>query len=196
MKNIIFDLGGVILKGTPKDMFKNENEKLLSFFENSDDLDLGNITLEEKFNNCNFSEELIKEYKERLTKYYEFREINLDLINLIKKLKKNGYMIYILSDNNKETYDYCKELNIFSDIDGWVVSCEYHTMKKDKILFDIFLKKYDLDPKECYFIDDKESNVLIAKEYGIKGYVFDENKDISLLYNDMKDNGIILRWIN
>lgn len=148
------------------------------------------MTLEEKFNKCNFSDEIRNSYKVFLTHYYEYRKINMDLINLINKLKENNYNVYILSNNNKECYEYYKKQVIFSNIDGWVVSCDYGALKDDGKLFDIFLNKYNLNPRECYFIDDKISNILEANKFGIKGYVFDENKDINGLYNDMINNDI------
>ena len=198
IKNIIFDLGGVILKETPISILKDRNinndiyNELEKFFLNGTDLDLGKIALEEKFNNCNFKEEIKSKYKDLLINYYKYRTINMKLINLIDSLKRNNYNIYILSDNNREAYEYYKNNPLFKNINGFVISCEYHTLKKDGVLFEKLLEKYNLNPKECYFIDDNKINLETAKKYNLKTYLFNEKDDINLLYNDMRKNKITI----
>ena len=196
MKNIIFDLGSVLIKNRAisvldkLDIDDNTYNELQRFFNDYLELDLGNISLEEKYNNCNFSNEINNKYKDYILHYYEYREYNMELIDIINKLKNNNYNVYVLSDNNQESFDYYKKNALFKNIDGWTASCEHGAIKEDGKLFEVFLNKYKLDPKECYLIDDKETNIIEANKYGIKGFIFDENKDISLLINDMKDNGI------
>ncbi len=196
IKNIIFDLGGVILKGEPISVLKNIKvddktyNNLKIYFDDWKDLNLGNESLEEKFNKCSFPKEIEKEYKNILLNYYKYREFNKDLINLINKLKDNNYNVYILSDNSKECLEYYKNHKIFKNIDGWVLSCEYNTCKCDGKLFDIIIKKFNLNPSESYFIDNSIDNIKESIKHGIKGYVFNEEEDINKLYNDMRDNDI------
>lgn len=191
MKNIIFDLGGVILKGASFSVLDGIDiddgiyTELRKFFDNWDDLDLGEKTLLEKYNELNFSSDL---YKDRLVNYFLYREFNTDLINLLSELKSKKYNIYVLSDNNVDAYDFYRNNKLFKDVDGWIVSCDYHSLKRDGLLFDILLDKYNLDPSECYFIDDRIVNVNEAKKHNIKGFVFDD--DVDLLYEDMRNNGI------
>ena len=198
MKNIIFDLGGVILKGTPLSILNklninsNDYEELKRFFYDWKKLDLGIESLENKFNSCNYSNYIIVNYKNILINYYKLRDINYELIELIKILKNNNYKVYILSDNNKESDSYYRKLELFNNIDGWILSCNYQKLKKDGLLFEILLNKYNLNPSECYFIDNTKENILIAYKYGIKGYLFNENDDINNLYNDMYNNEIKL----
>lgn len=196
MKNIIFDLGGVILKDKPSSILdsfnidKRTHNKLKIFFSDWKKLNLGEETLEDKYNHCNFPKEYDDLYKSKLINYYKYREIDNRLIDCIKKLKKNGYNIYVLSNNNRECFEYRRNSLVFEDIDGWTLSCEYHTSKGEGQLFDIFIKKFNLNPSECYFIDDKMSNIEEAKKHGIKGTTFTTSEDINKLYNDMRNNGI------
>ena len=191
MKNIIFDLGGVILKDKPISVLNNidiDNDvynELKLFFDNWDDLDLGEKSLLEKYNEFNFSTDL---YKDRLVNYFLYRDFNMDLISLLGVLKSKNYNLYVLSDNNFDAYDFYKSNDLFKDIDGWVMSCDYHTLKKDGVLFDILIDKFSLNPSECYFIDDRKVNIDEAFKRNIKGFVF--NNDIELLYEDMRSNGI------
>lgn len=191
MKNIIFDLGGVILEGKASSVLdklnlnNEEYNSLLEFFNDWKNLDIDKETIEDKFNSYNFNQEIINKYKDKLLKYYELRNINIELINLIKELKRN-YKVYILSDNNKEASIYYK--NLFNDLDGYVFSYEYKTIKKEGKLFDIFLNKYNLNPKDCYFIDDNIENIVIAQEKGINTYQYTNNEN---LIKYLKDNNII-----
>ena len=195
MKNALFDLGGVLLTEKPISILKKINissddyNQIITFFKDWDKLDLGEQTLEEKFIECNFSEDTISKYKDILLKYYEIRDINTELIELIKRLKQNGYKVYILSDNNMESYIYYKNLELFSNIDGWTLSCEHNAVKEDGKLFEIIIDKFNLIPEESYFIDDKQLNIDLANKYSMKGYKFDEKEDIENLYNDMRKNG-------
>ena len=195
MKNIIFDIGGVLAIGESYTVLDNLNldsstyNNLKRFFENCEELDLGNITLEEKYEKCDFDKKL-EVYKDYIINYFKHRKLNTELFDLINKLKKNNYSVYILSDNNKEVYNYYKNHELFKNIDGWVVSCDYGTIKKDGKLFGIFLNKFNLNPKDCYFIDDNIINIREASKHGIKGYTFNNNENIDRLYSDMRNNGI------
>ena len=196
MKNIVFDLGEVILKDKPISILNDLNidedtyNRLKIFFDDWKKLDLGEETLEDKYKQCNFSKEYDNLYKDTLVNYYKYRKIDMRLINCINKLKSNGYNIYILSDNNRECFEYYKKNTIFQNIDGWTLSCDYHTSKSDGNLFDIFIKSFNLNPSECYFIDDKLSIIEEAKKYGIKGNTFNNDEDINKLYSDMRNNDI------
>ena len=180
MKNIIFDLGGVILLGKAKDVIDklnvNEDEynELIDFFSNWNDMDTTDTSIEEKFNSYNFSDSIKSKYKDKLLKYYELRDVNKNLINLIKELKKNN-RVYILSDNNKDASNYYKTIDGLNDLDGYVFSYEYKTIKKDGKLFDILLEKYNLNPSDCYFIDDTKENIEVANSKGINGILYEEN---------------------
>ena len=190
--NIIFDLNGVLLLGKAKSVLdklnlkEEEYNELIKFFDNWNDMDTTDTSIEEKFNSYNFSLDIKNKYKDKLLKYYELRDFNKNLLNLIKELKKNNNKVYILSDNNKDASLYYK--SILNDLDGYVFSYEYKTIKKDGKLFDIFLEKYNLDPKTCYFIDDTIENIKVAESYGMNGILYeDDNKII----NYFKERGII-----
>ena len=192
MKNIVFDLGGVVLKDSASsvltDVAPEIFEQLKIFFCDWDEMDLGMERLIDKYNKCNFPAEIDLLYKEKMIHYYLYREINMDLIKLMGLLKEKNYGVYVLSDNNYDASLYYQSSDLFKNVDGWVMSCDYHTLKKDGILFDIFIDKYKLDPNECYFIDDKKGNIEEAKKHNIYGFVF--NGDLDLLYKDMRNNYI------
>ena len=181
MKNVIFDLGGVILKGKVSSILDKYNiddvtkNELIKFFNSCNELDYGLSTIKEKYENYNFSIKIDSKYKDIIINYYKYRDINMELIKYINVLHDNNYKLYILSDNNKEAIDYYKENELFKCFDGWVASCDYHTIKKEGKLFNILLDKYKLKPEECYFVDDKSINIEVANLHGINGFIFNNN---------------------
>ena len=116
IKNIIFDLGNVLLYGNPVDIVDNlivseSNKDVIksTFFSNWEKLDIGKESLVDHFNNCQFSTQIDEDTKEKLINYYKYRPLNNDILNIMKSLKDNNYKIYILSYNNIDTYNYLKE---------------------------------------------------------------------------------------
>ena len=179
IKNIVFDLGNVILKDNPNiilntlniDENKIENiEKV--FFTNWESLDLGDITIKQHFQNCKFNFELDEKIKEKLIHYYKYRPFNQEITELIKQLKDERYGVYILSNNNLDTKNYLMELAFWNNIDGAIFSCDYKITKPDLEIYKVLFKKYNLTPEECFFIDNEKQNIEAGKSLGMNGFVF------------------------
>lgn len=200
IKNIIFDLGNVILKDSPSIVLKNLKELDKScliikrkFFDNWNELDLGNETLEEHLNNCELDFPINESIKEILLNYYKYRPFNNEVIELMNNLKNNKYNIFILSNNNKEAYEYLIKLPVFKSVDGWVVSCDYHILKPNKELYIKLFENFNIKPEECFFIDDKETNINVARTLGMKGFTLDiKNQGLDKLIENLKENNIVL----
>ena len=202
IKNIIFDVGNVIWKGNSKSIINyikinslDDKEKIATFFEGFRKLDLGEETIEEhyerwkKINNLNSIYD--EKYKNQLIKYYEHREFNTEIINLINKLKENNYKIYVLSNNNKKAMDYLKKCEETKNIDGWVISYEYKLVKPDENFYKILFNKYNLKPEECFLVDDKEKNIKAGNNLRMNGHVLDyENNKAEKLIEDLRLKGV------
>ena len=140
IKNIIFDIGGVILKWDLDEMLdyfaNNEEEKIFirdNIFYTQEwaiggEIDIGYITqydfvkrIQKKTNHIN--DKLVENF---ILGYYKLLKIKEEVIKLIKDLKERGYSVYILSNIN----DYIVEkanLNSFLDIvDGYILSYQVH----------------------------------------------------------------------
>ena len=184
LKNIVFDLGNVILQDYPAIVLKNAsisdedyNKIKSTFFSNWSELDLGNETLKQHLDNCKLDISIDENLRELIINDYKYRPFNNEVIDLMNSLKSNGYNIFILSNNNKEAYEYLRNLSIFESVDGWIMSCDYHIVKPDKRLYIKLFETYNLKPEECFFIDDTESNILTAETLGMKGFTFDINNN-------------------
>lgn len=203
IKNIVFDVGNIILEGTPKNSLKYVNlsdedkETISTVIFNEEkwiDLDLGLYDFNSYFESVKteLPTNLQIFAKDVLFKSHEYRKFNVEIIELIKKLS-NQYSIYILSNNNFDTYEYLKSTELNKYISGWCISAEYNEIKPNKKIYEIFFETNNLIPSECYFIDDKFDNIETGKYYGMNGFVLDwkENQYVDLI-NDMKKNDIIV----
>lgn len=182
IKNIIFDLGNVIIN-------YNQDKIISNFTDNKDEsqfikekifnspewklLDLGEITndeaikeIQKKSNKKYFN--LIDRF---LHKWYKVQPINKDVVELAKKLKSNNYNIYVLSNLHQETYEYFKNIDFFGICDGIIISANEKMKKPDEKIFKLLLEKYDLKPEECLFIDDDDTGKSFdtANKIGICG---------------------------
>lgn len=183
MKNIIFDMGNVLLTYDPevclKKIVEKEEDRVLirrELFEGPEWVqgDLGHITDEERFNGVS------KRVPERLHEELRRCTVEWDMCmypvpqarEFCSYLKKRGFGIYVLSNASSSFYNYFPRFAPFDYFDGIVVSCDVHIIKPDIRIYQHLLKKYNLRADESFFIDDVEANIEGARKAGIDGAVF------------------------
>ena len=182
IKNIIFDLGNVIINYNQKQIINNFTEKeeeikyIYNEIFNSPEwtlMDLGNITNDEAIEIINKRngfkyEKLTQNF---LREWYKKQPINRDIVELAKRLKERGYNLYVLSNMANLTYEYFKNDEFFALCTGIVISAHEHIKKPDEKVYKLLLERYNLIAEECLFIDDDDSgrNYQTANRIGIKG---------------------------
>lgn len=183
IKNIIFDIGNVILQFDVEEIISNftrkESEKqfIINNIINSPEwlqyslIDTGFISreqaieiVEDRTNHIN--DELIEKFWYR---YNDYSFINDNVIDIIKELKEKDYKIYLLSNINSHTYNHIKDNKLFNLVDGYVFSYIEHQVKPYVGIYNTLLERYKLIPQECLFIDDNIKNIKTANELGIQG---------------------------
>ena len=183
IKNIIFDIGNVILQFDIKEVIPNftkkESEKqfIINNIINSPEwlqyslIDTGFISreqaieiVEDRTNHIN--DELIEKFWYR---YNDYSFINDNVIDIKKELKEKDYKIYLLSNINSHTYNHIKDNKLFNLVDGYVFSYIEHQVKPYVGIYNTLLERYKLIPQECLFIDDNIKNIKTANELGIQG---------------------------
>lgn len=193
IKNFIFDLGNVVVDFNPEKII----EKCTPFSKGSFDFeilkenifgdkvllwDAGLISTQEiKRLTCN---DLIGINKAYLVPYcldvfdlwYETLEIDYKMLKLIEKLHLQGYKCYALSNTSEYFYEIKQKLRNY--FNGIMLSCEEELLKPSYGIYKRLLYVFDLNPEECFFIDDKEENVLAAKKFNIDGHVFAGYSDL------------------
>ena len=180
-KNIIFDLGGVMVDFDPKtylvDRFCNaEIEEQVSqlTFESEEWklLDAGLITRSEA------NLRMLARAKE-YGRAFEVQGVLDDWLHilrprrrmqeLVRRLKNHGYSVYYLSNIPEDVLALLKERGVLDRFDGGVASCEVHINKPDPRIYQALLDQYGLKASECVFIDDNLANVQAAFTLGFVG---------------------------
>lgn len=194
IKNIIFDIGGVLLDYNPKTYLdklniKESDRNILNdvIFHNQRWKDClnGFIT------NSELLEYLVKEnqkYKSEIEQILSKENLKYmlppkqEMIEYYKSLKQKGYKIYLCSNITKDTYNYIKDnFEIVQMADGGVFSCFENISKPNVEIYQKLIGKYNLDIEKSILIDDTKRNIISAKNIGLKGILFNKIEDIRKL---------------
>ena len=177
-KNIIFDLGGVMVDFDPKtylvDRFCNaEVEEQVSqlTFESEEWklLDAGLITRSEaNLRMLARAKEYGRAFEVQgvLDDWMHILRPRRRMQELVRKLKSRGYCVYYLSNIPEDVLDFLTERDLKGLFDGGVASCEVHINKPDPRIYKALLAKYQLKAGESVFIDDRLENVQAAFRLG------------------------------
>ncbi len=180
-KNIIFDLGGVMVDFDPRsylvDRFCNAEveEKVAQLTFDSEEwkqLDAGLITRTEanlkmlaraREYGCAF------EVQGVLDDWMHILRPRRRMHGLVQTLKSKGYCVYYLSNIPEDVLALLTERDLKGLFDGGVASCEVHINKPDPKIYQALLEKYHLKAGESIFIDDRLENVQAAFRLGFAG---------------------------
>lgn len=90
-------------------------------------------------------------------------------VDFVRQCKKEGYKVYILSNWDPESFPLLvqKDPAFFDLFDGIVVSGNCGYVKPDRQIYKYLLATYQLEPNNCFFIDDVIQNVQAARASGI-----------------------------
>lgn len=185
IKNIILDVGGILF-----DDSKDNIEKILG-----KDCDyIYKTAYGKEFKKCLLGKLSIQEYIKSLKNEKDFNDIKyiLEKDNLkksypliennfefIKKLKKDGYKLFLLTNITEDSYNYINSIiNINDMFDGGIYSYQEHLIKPNPEIYELIIKRFNLNKNETIFFDDKEKNVKAANETGLKSIVFTSLQDI------------------
>ncbi|MBS0236068.1 MAG: HAD family phosphatase [Proteobacteria bacterium] len=180
IKNVVFDIGGVLVRWEPleliKKIFPQANPK--EFYQQMRpiwlDLNLGKLTIEEAIRQYEASLGLPKDKLLALMDECIKDQTPLDgSIALLQKLNSSGLNLFAITDNIREIMDYHREVSefpkYFKDI---VVSADIGVLKPDSRIYQHLIDKQHLNPAECVFIDDTLANVEGAIAVGMHAFQF------------------------
>lgn len=185
IKNVIFDIGNVLIDFCWKRAFDNMNlepeiwERLRKATVGNqawNEFDRGILSEEEILDwfirNDPEIESVIRDFMEN--HYSEIIEKFDYANNWVRTLKEHGFKIYFLSNFSRKGFEvFDEELNFVKDGDGAIISYEVNQIKPDRDIYESLLDTYKLNPKECVFIDDTEPNLVTAREFGINTIHFE-----------------------
>lgn len=190
-RNIVFDIGGVVVNYNPKDyladrFFNERTEKKLydAVFASEEWrlLDRGDIMWEEVFPifmQRGDDKGVAFEMQTLLEEWTEMLTTRKATVAMMKLLKKKGFDLYYLSNISENVLDLLARRGFWKLFNGGVASFEVHINKPDPRIFEALLDKYYLDPAETLFTDDHKVNALAAFELGMTGIQFTNVKDLA-----------------
>jgi FMN phosphatase YigB (HAD superfamily) len=190
IKNIVFDLGNVLISFRPSDYLERKKypreirETILEDIFRGPEwhlLDSGDIVTGEAIDMIAKRSSLKREeiafiFNKRTDIMFPL-ELNT---RLLPELKKQGYRLFYLSNFPIDIFDEVKnDYYFFRHFEGGIISSEVKCSKPDIKMFRIFLERYNLSAKECLYIDDIEINVKAAVSVGMNGFATSGSDDIS-----------------
>lgn len=204
IKNIIFDLGGVIINlDINKTIYefnqlsKKPFESIYTQLQQStifDEFDKGTISELDFFN------ELQRHLDTTITQeklLFAWNAMLLDFpihrLELLQQLKPY-YRLFLLSNTNethitafeKSLYQAHQYKNLDPFFEKAYYSCRMGMRKPNEDIFEFVLSDNNLKATETVFIDDTIHHVNGAKKTGINAHLLEKEKDISSLIKELK----------
>lgn len=179
-KNVVFDFGNVLIKWQPELLAKRlfsdpeEIQYVLNVVWSSD----WNARLDRGESFQALAQERMKEYPEYREAISAYVNDWFDMVpgevpgmlEFVRFLKADGYhRIYGLSNFSNETLPTARErFEVLREIDDYVISAECGYIKPQPEIYLYFLKKFQLEPEDCVFIDDSKINLDMAERFGFE----------------------------
>ena len=199
IKNIVFDLGGVLvdldfkaaINGLQKAGFANVKEQLQTLHQGGifQKFELGEMSADE-FRTAIRENSTVTLTDEEIDALWNamLLEIPREKLELILDLR-GKYMVYLLSNTNSIHWDYvCKNafnyrgFRVNDYFEETFLSYEMHLAKPNKAIFEKVLHDANLLPEETLFIDDSEANCKAAEEVGIHAHHYHIGDDLSKVF--------------
>lgn len=181
---VVFDLGGVLIDWNPeylyREIFPDESERRwflsnITTLDWNEEQDAGR-TLQEG------TEYLVRkfpEHEKNIRVFYDRWKEMLggpihETVEIFRHLKEvSKVRLYALTNWSAETFPVALELYEFLHwFDGRLVSGAEKIRKPSPEIYQLLIKRFDIDPKTAVYVDDNLRNVLPARELGFYGIHF------------------------
>ena len=106
----------------------------------------------------------------------------------LRDLKQRGFHVYILSNYGSCSFALNSPRYSFLPLaDGKLISYEVQLLKPEPEIYRCLCERFGLKPEECVFIDDVPANVEGARGLGFAGIVFTGYEDASAQLDSILD---------
>lgn len=188
VRNVIFDVGGVLVEWNPKKILGNfyADESLRALLQNSmfthpewRALDRGDLSEVDLI--ANVSDRTGRPTAEIAALLDAMRASLLPkpaTVALLRALHRMGVPLYCLSNMPLSVYAFLRVRHDFWNLfRGIVISGEVKMVKPEPEIFDFLLARFALLPEETVFVDDMEINVEAAAGAGMHTIRFTDAAD-------------------
>ena len=175
----LFDLGGVFFDWDPKFFYTKiiSDKDEMDFFLTKVCNDEWNLAQDSGRTIEDGEKDIIRKFPqyENLIKLYYPNHRKMikgtfqPSIDILKKLKQDSYECFVLSNWSSETFvDIPKEFKFMNNFDGLLISGEDKLVKPDPKIYLLAIDRFNLDPQNTVFVDDKLININAAIKLGFK----------------------------
>jgi len=188
-KTVVFDFGGVLIDWDRRYLYRKvfEKEAEMKFFlENVCSLSWNNLQDEGIPFTVTIPELQMKypEYYDQIA-IYETRWAEMvggpitGTVEILKEIQAKNIPAYGLTNWGADTFPIVyNQFEFLRKLDGIVVSGDEKVVKPFPEIYNILIKRYNIDPESCIFIDDNYQNIQSAKEIGFKTIQFDTPENL------------------
>ena len=197
VETVIFDLGNVLIDWNPRYLYRkvfDTEEKVERFLTEVCDMawneaqdggrtfEEGNKELFQKF----------PEYENEIKLYFErWKEMlggaDDDVVEILKNLRDNpAYRIYALTNWSAETFPIAiEQFEFLKWFEGILVSGKENLKKPDPAIYELILKRYQINPSQAIFIDDSQRNVDAANKFGLPSIRFESAAQLKIALKEI-----------
>ena len=177
IKALVFDNFGVLMDvvySSLRQILPNEARgELLKILDNAD---TGLIDADDQLSQI---KALLNRYQlngaDEVARAIQRSKRNDELMDFIVKSRSN-YKTALLSNVSAVIWNYYTPETLNKLFDVQVLSYQEGMMKPDHRIYQLTCNRLGVQPGECVFTDDNEANVVAAREVGMHGIVFTNNK--------------------
>lgn len=200
IKAIIFDIGGVLIEESGTQAREKLSKKYNIDSQEFSKYSMEKLPLSYKGLHYNdFFEELVEKLKinanpEDLIKFWrkartETSFLDSEILDIIKKLKEKYFLVsFTNSTILNDEVEVRKISYLFFDLN--IISYEVGFMKPEKEMYELLIKKLkekDIRPSETILIENKDENLIPAKEFGMNMILY---KNPDQLKEKLKNLGV------
>ena len=201
IKNIIFDLGGVLLNINPL-LSLHELEKISGISQGELISKFASEQIFEKFDTGRLNPD---EFRSELCKILNhnasdseidqiWNKLILDIpplrVKMVQEIR-NNYKVFLLSNTNSIHFEhYTREFleiygfNLVDLFDDVFVSHEIGIRKPDAGIYTFVLEDAKIDAPETVFFDDSSANIEAAELLGIRGIQITNGRDVTSFFTN------------
>ena len=184
MRNIVFDMGNVLIYFTPRHFIEREGigdpadrELLMQAVYHSPEwpgMDRGELDEPEMeaIARARLPERLHAAAHRLIWSWEVPVEPVPGMAELVRACKARGMGVYMLSNASRRQPEYFGSIPGSECFDGKVISALERRVKPDPEIYRILLSRFGLRAEDCLFVDDMPVNVSGAEAVGMKGFHF------------------------
>lgn len=184
MKNMIFDMGNVLIRFEPELFVQRETELsaedrmallngifLTPEWPMMDSGELDEVSFEALVRTR--LPERLHAAAHRMIYWFEPPLLPVPgMADVARDCKRRGMGVYLLSNATVRQPEYWPRIPGSEVFDGAVISAIEHCVKPDAKIYHILLERYHLNPAGCLFADDTLPNVEAARSLGMQAFHF------------------------